>query len=85
MITHRMTLAEHNQLKGHYGGKPTGIQTALSNAGFDMDRDWNKVVDAETGDYIFVQADAPIIEPVISFEEPIRKPEKTKKRKKYGK
>ena len=56
MLKLRMTLAEHNALKAHFGGKATGIQAELKKAGFDVERHYPVIRDKDTGDLIFTQA-----------------------------
>lgn len=62
-----MTLARHNQLKAHFGGKAIGIQAELKKAGFDVSRHYPVIRDKDTGDLIFTQAE-PKIEPVKEVE-----------------
>ena len=56
-----MTLARHNQLKAHFGGKATGIQQELKDAGFDIERDYATSRDIATGDLVFMQAEKAVL------------------------
>ncbi len=64
MLKLQMTVARVRSLIAGYGGKITGIQTELTKAGFDIDREWTKDRDKKTGDHIFLQ------------EGPVKKPKK---------
>jgi len=52
MIATRVTLGEYRQIIREKGS----INDHLKSKGFNMDKDWSKGTEFETGDYIFMQA-----------------------------
>jgi len=62
----RITKARTVEVIRQYRGKPDGIQAELTKGGIDISKPYTQTRDKDTGDYIYLQADAwvePVVEP----------------------